>query len=263
MGAKMNHYLHIELQVIVITLVFCLIALYLLVVMRTNRHLRKWSSERTLCWIVGMLLFMIAIHDWVHHRPFVDHMIDHLLVGMISPLLIVWSAPLTLLLRSLPVKQARLLTKFLRSPFISFYHHPIVAAVLNIGGLWFLYGTNLLVWMHQSVLLNMIVHLHLFLAGYLFTAAIISVESISSRFSFLYRAVILLLAMAGHAILSKWIFAHPPMGVPSVEAEMGGMLMYYGGDFIELILIVLLCLEWYRSIRPRWLIARETTLVRK
>lgn len=210
-----------------------------------------------------MLLFMIAIHDWVHHRPFVDHMIDHLLVGMISPLLIVWSAPLTLLLRSLPVKQARLLTKFLRSPFISFYHHPIVAAVLNIGGLWFLYGTNLLVWMHQSVLLNMIVHLHLFLAGYLFTAAIISVESISSRFSFLYRAVILLLAMAGHAILSKWIFAHPPMGVPSVEAEMGGMLMYYGGDFIELILIVLLCLEWYRSIRPRWLIARETTLVRK
>ncbi|MDF2653210.1 MAG: hypothetical protein K0Q73_9015 [Paenibacillus sp.] len=60
----------------------------------------------------------------------------------------------------------------------------------------------------------------------------------------------LILAMAGHSILSKFIYESPPSGVPieqAEQAEQGAKLMYYGGDVIELILIVVFCFQWYKS----------------
>ncbi|GAB6990096.1 hypothetical protein JCM16418A_21460 [Paenibacillus pini] len=59
------------------------------------------------------------------------------------------------------------------------------------------------------------------------------------------------MASAGHGILSKYIYTHAPTHVLKSEAESGGMLMYYGGDAIELILITLFCYQWYRASRPR------------
>jgi len=48
---------------------------------------------------------------------------------------------------------------------------------------------------------------------------------------------------ACHGILSKYIYAHPPMGVPIDQAKTGGLVMYYGGDAIGLILITILCYQ--------------------
>jgi len=36
-----------------------------------------------------------------------------------------------------------------------------------------------------------------------------------------------------------------------VEAEMGGMLMYYGGDAIDIIVIIILFFQWYQATKPR------------
>ena len=35
------------------------------------------------------------------------------------------------------------------------------------------------------------------------------------------------------------------------HAEIGGMLMYYGGDAIEILLIVILCYQLFKSTGPR------------
>jgi putative membrane protein len=83
--------------------------------------------------------------------------------------------------------------------------------------------------MQQNVLFTILIHTHIFIAGYLFTASILYTDQPPHRTSFYYRMTVLALTMAGHGILSKRIYAYPPAGVSAAEAEMGGMLMYYGG----------------------------------
>jgi len=39
------------------------------------------------------------------------------------------------------------------------------------------------------------------------------------------------------------------MHVSAEGAQQGAMLMYYGGDLIDLCLIVLLCYEWFKRVQ--------------
>ncbi|GAC1495653.1 MAG: hypothetical protein NVS2B15_17670 [Pseudarthrobacter sp.] len=48
----------------------------------------------------------------------------------------------------------------------------------------------------------------------------------------------------------KYLYAHPPAGVPEAQAQAGSQLMYYGGDGLDLIIITILCYRWYHASRP-------------
>ncbi len=85
------------------------------------------------------------------------------------------------------------------------------------------------------------IHCHVFIAGYVFTAAFISMDPVAHLTGFMYRASVLIVSLAGHGILSKYIYAHPPGGVSETEAQCAGMLMYYGGDLIDIGIIFVLC----------------------
>ncbi|PSL34385.1 putative membrane protein [Planomicrobium soli] len=253
----MEHSGHAEQSAIMLLYMILLLTgwvLYVTGVFISNKKRRAWPWHRTALWSMGILCMAFALTSPLaiqSHSNFVAHMVAHLLLGMLAPLLMVLSAPMTLLLRTLNVASARNLTRLLKSRFFLFLSHPVTAVILNIGGLYLLYTTNLYQAMHDSQLVGVIIHAHLFLAGYLFTAAIIYIDPVPHRFSPLYRAILLTLALAGHGILSKYIYAHPPAGVPRQEAEAGGMLMYYGGDAVDLMLIVILCHQWYKASRPR------------
>ncbi|MFD0829310.1 cytochrome c oxidase assembly protein [Neobacillus sp. M.A.Huq-85] len=185
------------------------------------------------------------------HTDFTAHMLVHLLLGMLAPLLVVLASPITLLLRTLKVEAARSLTKILRWKLFAILSNPIIASILNIGGLWILYTSTLYSAMRHSILIHVLVHIHVFLAGYLFTAAIIYMDPTPHRKSYLYRAMVLVITIAGHDILAKYIYTHPPANVPVRQAETGGVLMYYGGDIIDLILIIIFCFQWFKASRPR------------
>ncbi|SER32781.1 putative membrane protein [Gracilibacillus ureilyticus] len=230
--------------------------LYIGAVITSNRksHLRKWPFIRCVFWFFGILSVALSLLGPVAsqaHMNFSIHMAGHILLGMLAPMLIVLAAPVTLLLRSLPVSGARRVAQLLRKWPIRLISHPVVATILNIGGLWLLYTTDLYMMMHHNLLLHIIIHVHVFLAGYVFTASIIYIEPTAHRYSFIYRSIVLLLALAGHGILSKYIYASPPDGVPRTQGETGAMIMYYGGDLIDIILIFILCQHWYRATRPR------------
>jgi len=232
------------------------IGLYIGAVLATNRRkrLRKWLWLRTFSFVAGVVFATAALVGplaRLSHVDFTAHMVGHLLLGMLAPLLIALAAPMTLLLRTLKVNHARKLSRLLKSHPIRFFSHPIVASVLNIGGLWLLYTTNLYTAMHANLLLHIVVHFHVFIAGYLFTISLIYIDPVFHRFSFRYRTFVFILALAGHGILSKFIYAYPPEGVPVEQARIGGMLMYYGGDAVDLLIIFILFRHWYKSARPR------------
>jgi putative membrane protein len=230
------------------------VIVYLRMAVVSNHRCKRWPFYRFVCWILGVIFAAAALIGpmaKLAHESFTAHMVGHLFLGMLAPLLLVLAAPMTLLMRTLHVKSARRLSRVLKSLPVSIYCNPVVASILNIGGLWVLYTTELYSAMQHNFLLHIVVHIHVFLAGYLYTISILYIDPIPHRYGFIYRAVVLILSLAAHGILSKYIYAYPPMGVPREQAEMGGMIMYYGGDLVEIVLIFIFCQQWYKAARPR------------
>ncbi|MBF0706068.1 cytochrome c oxidase assembly protein [Alkalihalobacillus hwajinpoensis] len=230
--------------------------LYVIAIVRSNRWYKPWPRYRTVCWTIGVVLAIFSVMGplaRLAHMNFTAHMIGHLLFGMLAPLLMAFGAPIKLMLRTLRIPTARKVSKLLKSSPSRLLTNPIVSSILNIGGLWLLYTTSLYFLMHENILLHLIVHFHVFIAGYLFTISVIYIDPRPHRLSFWYRSIVLVFALAGHGILSKYIYAHPPIGVSIEQAKSGAILMYYGGDAIDIVLIFILCLHWFRASRPNGL----------
>ena len=226
---------------------------YLAAVAGAARRGRRWPWWRTAAWCAGVAVAATAVlgpaatagHDLV------AHMVAHLLLGMLAPLLLVVGRPVTVLVRALPVTAARRVSRVLASTPVRVLTHPVTAVVLDAGGLWLLYTTGLYAAMGTHDGLHLLVHVHLFFAGYLLTAAVVGGDPAPHRPGPAVRAAALVTFIAVHAILAKHLYAHPPTGVPTGQAENAAMLMYYGGDLIHLVLIVMVCGQWYTATRPR------------
>lgn len=215
---------------------------------------KRWPPWRAASWYTGLTVAAGALIGPLAdaaHTDFHVHMLGHLLLGMLAPILLVIGSPITLALRALPVCQARKLVRVLSSGPLRVLAHPVTASVLNVGGLALLYRTGLYSLMHEHAAISLLVQFHVLAAGYLFTAAMIGLDPIAHRPSFRVRMAVLIPALGLHAALAKSLYASPPAGVPVDQAEAGGMLMSYGGDAIDLVLITILCWQWYRATAPR------------
>jgi putative membrane protein len=210
-----------------------------------RRRGRSWPSGRAACWYAGLAAATAALAG--PDSSFVAHMGGHLLLGMVGPLLLVLGAPGTLALRALPVRQARRLSRFLATRPVRFLVHPVTAAVLDGGGLWVLYATPLFAVVMHSPLIQ----LHVLVAGVLLAYAVVGPDPMAHRPSPVVRSVALLAFLAAHGILARYLYAHPPAGVPVADAESGAELMYYGGDVADLALVVIFCWQWYDPARFR------------
>lgn len=221
---------------------------------RINRN-GAWPRWRTACWLGGVglayasMLLLVASGSM---RP-QAHMLGHLGLGMAAPVLLVLAAPLTLVLRTVPVSAGRVLVRIVHVRGVRVAVEPGVAAVLDVGGLWVLYATPLLATAHGTGWVAALVCVHLLAAGYLFTAAMISTEPLPGRRSVGHRAVVLVIALAAHGILAKLLYAR----AGSIADERAAMIMYYGGDVIEIGLLIALGLVWWRTRRPSLVIGPE------
>ncbi|PRZ15263.1 cytochrome c oxidase assembly protein [Nesterenkonia sandarakina] len=239
---------------VVLVLILVLAAVGHAAGLRAARRRSPWPLHRSILFYLGLLCAAAALLGPVAsaaHSSFTAHMLGHLLLGMISPLLLARSAPVTLALRALPVQAARVLSRVLRSPGARVLTHPVVAGTLNAGGLWLLYATDLLQVMHVSPVAYTLVHLHIFVVGYVFSASLVGVDPDPHRASMALRSTVLVLFIAAHSILAKWLYAHPPEGAADGDARAGAQLMYYGGDAADVALLVLLFTGWYSANGPR------------
>ncbi|WP_214404323.1 cytochrome c oxidase assembly protein [Pseudonocardia lacus] len=217
-------------------------AVYLVAVIRLGRGGRPWPLARTALWLAGLATAAAGL--LTGPAPFAAHMVGHVLLGMLGPMLLVLAAPVTLALRALPVRRARRLSRVLRSTPVAVLTSPVVAALLSVGGLWLLYRTDLHAAAAHDPLLGLVVPAHVLLAGYLFTAALVGPDPQPHRAHLGVRAAVLVLAVAAHNVLAKALVAVPPTGVTDADALAGGQLMYYLGAPVEIALFVLLGREW-------------------
>jgi putative membrane protein len=159
-----------------------------------HRRERGWRAWRALCWAAGVTVAAVAaLGPVADHMDFRAHMIGHVLLGMLAPLLLVLGAPVTLALRALPVAAARRVSGVLRSRAVAAATHPVVTAVLTVGGLWVLYRTGLYAASMRHPTVLVLVHVHVFLAGWLFTHSLVGPDPAPHRAGLPVRAAVLVL----------------------------------------------------------------------
>lgn len=227
---------------------------YLAAAFKQSTDGRGWSRWRTASFTSGILLIVIALHPKVAtfaHHDLRGHMVQHLLLGMFAPLGLVFGAPVTLALRTCTRNMGRRLVAVLGNPAIRFASHPIVAMMLNVGGMYLLYLSPLYLLMLDSRVLHGLVHWHFLVAGCLFSWAIAGPDPAPNRPSKRFRLTVVFISMASHAFLSKGMYAYGwPVGTAHTTEEIksAAKIMYYGGDLAELLLVIALFKTWF--VRP-------------
>ena len=215
---------------------------------------RNWPPHRALLFTAGVAAILATVLNPLaarSHEDFTALGVSHVLAGMLGPLLLVLSRPVSLALRTLDVVPARRLSGVLRSRLLRVAAFPVTAAVLNVGGMYVMFRTGVFSAMQDSAPVHWLVTFHLAAAGYLYTAALVGRDPMPHRAGFRLRAAVLVAAGAAHNILAKSLYAYPPPGVPASAGEAGAMVLYYAGGAVELVLVFLLCQRWYSSTRPR------------
>ncbi|WP_328464730.1 cytochrome c oxidase assembly protein [Actinoplanes sp. NBC_00393] len=181
-----------------------------------------WSRWRAAAFQAGCLVLLVGLALPAHTMT--EHMRGHLLIAMIAPLGLVLGAPVTLLLRTLPVSAARRLSRLLRSRPARFVAHPVTALALVIGGLPLL--------ALPSAHAHPLITAHFVLAGCLFAWVIAGPDPAPHRPSVPVRLILLGLAIAAHAVFSQVLYAT----ATTDDQRTAATLMYYGGDLAELAL---------------------------
>ncbi|MEV2256079.1 cytochrome c oxidase assembly protein [Streptomyces sp. NPDC050147] len=236
------------------TAVALLVAVCCLGCVAAARQLRRrgdrWPHRRDAAVCAGGAVFVTSVvAPWEGWPPFTGHMVTHLGIGMIAPLLFVLGRPVTLALRALPVVPRRRLLSCVHSRPAALLVWPPLAALMHSAGLWVVYRTPVMGAAHHQEWLHTLVSVHLLVSGVLFSFAVLALDPLRHRAGFALRGAALLAASAAHGILSKSLYVTGPPGTTFAAADLhlASYVMYYGGDVVGIVLAVLLGRQWYTA----------------
>lgn len=213
---------------------------------------RRWSLWRTASWSAGAAVLALGLLP--QYLPFASgdfrqHMLQHLLLGMLAPLGLVMAAPITLTLRTAPAGVGRVIARALRSRWIRIWANPVTALVLNLGGMAALYFTPLYMAMMMHPSLHYLVHFHFVAAGCLYVWVIAGPDPAPHRLSVPARLIVLGVAVVIHSIMAQMLYAGLFVAIPAPADQLrrGAELMYYGGDITEMLLAFAMVSTWRAS----------------
>jgi cytochrome c oxidase assembly factor CtaG len=239
--------------------------LYLWGVVRVRRRhpARPWPLARTALFLGGLAVVVIATQSGVGSYDdvlFWDHMVQHLLLLMVAPPLLVVGQPATLLLHASRNPVHTWAKKLLRSHVVTWLTWPPFGVVLYVG---VIVGTHLTGFMNV-VLANETVHNAehaLFLvAGYLYFLPLLGREPIRWKVSYPSRIFLLFIAMPVDAFTGLVLgsessnpFPNLAVGRPSwapsplSDVHIGGAVMWVGGAGLMFVLLLTVFFAWSRE----------------
>jgi putative copper resistance protein D len=189
-----------------------LVALYIKGVVVLTKRGDKWPVGRTISFALAISAIDYATSGGLGVYAlfsFEYHMIAHMVIGMIAPIGLVLSAPVTLALRTLPLGRTPeergvrgMLIALLHSRYSVILTNPITALALFDGSLFVLYFTDLFGNLMQSHAGHLFMNIHFLLAGFLFFHVIIGIDPNPKKIPYIVRIVVLFAAMSIHAFFS-------------------------------------------------------------
>ena len=188
------------------------VAIYIKGVIILSRRGDKWPVGRTIAFALGISAIDFATSGGlgVYSRfAFSNHMLSHMVLGMIAPIGIVLGAPITLALRTLPIgrneQESGIRGSFialLHSKLSKIYTHPVVALAIFNGSLFGLYFTPLFGNLMQGHSGHFFMSIHFLLSGILFFQVLIGVDPMPRKVPHIVKVIIIFAAMSIHAFFS-------------------------------------------------------------
>jgi len=190
---------------------------------------------------------------------FWDHMIQHLLLVMVAPPLLVLSQPITLLLHASRNPLHTWVKKAVRSRPAAFLTWPpftIAAYAATIAGTHLTTAMNVVM---TNPLAHGAEHALYLLAGYLFFLSVLGREPIRWRIPYPMRILALIVIMPVDTFTGL-VLGYSGAGMtgmmsrswgpsPADDVRLGGAVMWIGGDAIMLVLIMMVFAAWSRDDR--------------
>lgn len=246
-------------------------AVYLIGVRRLHRRGVRWPVGRTVAWLVGCALLLLATSSGLARyaaAQFSLHMIEHMVLGMIAPILLVLGGPVTLALRVLPAAGRdeapglrEGIVSAMHSRFVRFITHPILVFVLFVASFYALYFTTLFETLMTSHIGHVWMSVHFLLVGYLYYWVIIGVDPAPRQLPPFVKLAMLLGALPFHAFFGLALMNshtalaagyYSGLGLPWVtdlvaEQRLGGAIAWGATELPMIIVLIALLAQWARS----------------
>ena len=245
--------------------------LYLVGVDRLRRRGDAWPTGRTAAWVLGCLLLLLTTSSGIgRYMPamFSMHMIAHMLLSMLVPILLVLGAPVTLALRALPAA-GRGEAPGLREWLLAALHsrisrvltNPFVATALFVVGFYGLYFGGIFDATAGSHGAHLAMNLHFLLSGYLFYWVVIGVDPTPRPIPSIAKLAMVFASLPLHAFFGVIL-----MGTQSViggdfyrslqldwhtdllgDQRLGGGIAWAAGEVPLVVVLIALFVQWRRS----------------
>lgn len=246
-------------------------AVYVAGVVRLRRRGDAWPVGRTVAWLLGCLALLFVTSSGVgRYMPamFSVHMVAHMGLSMLVPILLVLGAPVSLALRALPAAgrddppgMREWVLAALHSRYSRFVTNPIVATALFVAGFYGLYLSNLFDIAVGSHAGHLAMNVHFLLSGYLFYWIVIGVDPTPRPIPPLAKVGVVFASLPLHAFFGVVL-----MGTRRVlgadyyrslglswhtdllgDQRLGGGIAWAAGEMPLVIVMMALLVQWARS----------------
>ena len=236
---------------------------------RLRRRGVRWSAGRTASWLAGCASLSYVTASGIESYSmgmFSLHMVQHMVLSMLTPLFLLLGAPVTLALRGLPAVAGpagvprRLLLTALHSRVAQAVSSPLFTVPLFIASLYGVYFTPLFDDLMSSTLGHSFMLVHFVVTGLLFFGPIMAVDPWPRHAGHGARMLELLLPAPFHAffgvivIMSNTVllssYANPPAswGIdPLFDQGSAGGIAWSFGEFPTVLVLAVVFFSWTRS----------------
>ncbi|MBL1112131.1 cytochrome c oxidase assembly protein [Streptomyces sp. 110] len=252
-------------------LVGCVLALglYGWGVVRLRRRGDAWPVGRVVSFVLGVLTIAVAMCTKLNDYGMVMfsvHMVQHMIISMVSPILLLLGAPVTLTLRALPAAgrgrkgPRELLVALLHSRYMRIITHPAFTIPLFIASLYALYFTSLFDFLMESKAGHIAMMVHFLAVGLVFFWPIMGVDPGPHRPGYVMRMLELFAGMPFHAFFGIALmmasepmvgtYKHPPasLGIDALSDQTwAGGIAWAFSEIPSVIVLVALVYQWYKS----------------
>ncbi|MFG2580312.1 cytochrome c oxidase assembly protein [Streptomyces malaysiensis] len=252
-------------------LVGCVLALglYGWGAIRLWRRGDAWPVGRVVSFVLGVQTIVVAMCTKLNDYGMVMfsvHMVQHMIISMVSPILLLMGAPVTLALRALPAAgrgrkgPRELLVALLHSRYMRVITHPAFTIPLFIASLYALYFTPLFDFLMESKTGHIAMMVHFLAVGLVFFWPIMGVDPGPHRPGYVMRMLELFAGMPFHAFFGIALmmatepmvgtYQHPPasLGIDALSDQTwAGGIAWAFSEIPSVIVLVALVHQWYKS----------------
>lgn len=248
-----------------------LAVVYLLGVRRLRKRGDAWPVGRTISFLLGCATMLVATSSGVgKYSPamFSVHMGAHMALSMLVPVLLALGGALTLALRALPAAgkdgipgPREWLLLALHSPVSKFLTHPVVAAVLFVGGFYALYLGGIFGAVLDNHSAHLLMNAHFILSGYLFYWVVIGVDPSPRHIEPITKLAMVFGSLPFHAffgvalmsmntVMGGWYYRTLGLDWNSDlmgDQKLGGGIAWATGEIPLVLVMLALLIQWSRS----------------